>query len=71
MPIYKVTGYVMTPEVAMTRYIEADDPKEAVAEYCDKDWKAMSPPTKCPPMTKARGTRCWNASLRGRIVMPH
>ena len=38
MSIYKVTGYVMTPEVAMTRYIEADDPKEAVAEYCDEDW---------------------------------
>ena len=30
MPIYKVTGYVMTPEAAMTRYIEADDPKESV-----------------------------------------
>ena len=31
MPIYKVTGYVMTPEVAMTRYIEADDPKDRAA----------------------------------------
>ena len=38
MPIYKVTGYVMTPEAAMTRYIEADDPKESVAEDRDEDW---------------------------------
>ena len=30
MPICKIKGYMMTPEVAMTRYIEADDPKEAV-----------------------------------------
>ena len=31
MPIYKVTGYVMTPEVGMTRSIEADDPKDRAA----------------------------------------
>ena len=27
MPIYKVAGYVMTPEVAMTRFIEGEQPR--------------------------------------------